>query len=235
MFKERITGVDYFAVNTDAQHLSRSDVPNKMAIGQSITRGLGVGGNPEIGRQAAEESREELEQLVQGTDMVFLAAGMGGGTGTGAIPVVAQLATESGANTIAVVSKPFGFEVSTRRKNAEEGITKLGDHEDTLITIPNDRLLQLESGSDQAKSWDDALKLADTVLQQGIQAVAEVVTIPGEINVDFADVRTIMHDAGPAWLAIGRGKGETRAVDAAKQATRSPLLDIAIELSLIHI
>ena len=229
MFKEKVIGVEYYAINTDSQHLSRTDVPNKMAIGQAITRGLGVGGNPELGRQAAEESREEIDQLVQGADMIFLAAGMGGGTGTGALPIIAQQAKESGALTIAVVSKPFAFEVATRRKNAEDGLTRLGDHVDTLITIPNDRLLQLEGDHEQSKSWDDALRLADSVLQQGIQAVAEVVTVPGEINVDFADMRTIMHNAGPAWLAIGKGKGETRAVDAAKQATRSPLLDIAIE------
>jgi cell division protein FtsZ len=231
MYREKTTGVDYTAVNTDAQHLARLDIPNKIAIGQAITRGLGVGGNPDVGRQAAEESREQIEQLVHGADMVFLAAGMGGGTGTGAIPAIAQIAKESGALTIAVVSKPFSFEVATRRKNAEEGLVRLKDHVDTVITIPNDRLLQLDAGYGQepAKSWDDALRLADTVLQQGIQAVAEVVTVPGEINVDFADVQTIMRNAGPAWLAIGKGKGETRAVDAAKQATRSPLLDIAIE------
>ena len=231
MFREKTNGVEYYAVNTDAQHLNRCDIPNKLAIGQAITRGLGVGGNPDIGRQAAEESREQIEQLVQGADMVFLAAGMGGGTGTGAIPTIAQLAKESGSLTIAVVSKPFSFEVATRRKNAEDGLVRLKDHVDTLITIPNDRLLQLDNGygQEQAKSWDDALRLADSVLQQGIQAVAEVVTVPGEINVDFADMQAIMHNAGPAWLAIGKGKGETRAVDAAKQATRSPLLDIAIE------
>jgi len=229
MFNEKLAGVEYFAVNTDAQHLARVDVPNKIAIGQSLTRGLGVGGNPDIGRQAAEESREELEQAIAGSDMVFLAAGMGGGTGTGAVPVAAQIAQEAGALTIAVVSKPFSFEVAARRKNAEEGLARLKDNVDTVITIPNDRLLQLEEGRDAAKSWDDALRLADSVLQQGIQAVAEVVTIPGEINVDFADVRAIMHNAGPAWLAIGKGKGENRAIDAAKQATKSPLLDIAIE------
>ena len=230
MFNEKVGGVEYFAVNTDAQHLGRVDVPNKLAIGQSLTRGLGVGGNPDIGRQAAEESRETLEQLFQGADMVFLASGMGGGTGTGAIPVIAQIAKESGALTIAVVSKPFSFEVATRRKNAEEGLAKLKDHVDTLITIPNDRLLDLDNQHDEGVvSWDDALRLADSVLQQGIRAVAEVVTVPGEINVDFADVRTIMLNAGPAWLAIGSGKGENRALDAAKMATKSPLLDIAIE------
>jgi len=229
MFKEKISGVEYYVVNTDAQHLTRCDVPNKLAVGQKVTRGLGVGGNPEIGRQAAEESREQLEQMMQGADMVFLAAGMGGGTGTGSIPLIAQIAKEAGALTIAVVSKPFGFEVATRRKNADDGIGRLVEHVDTLITIPNDRLLETQHHNEQTKSWDDALRLADSVLQQGIQAVAEVVMIPGEINVDFADVRTIMHNAGPAWLAIGKGKGENRAVDAAKEATRSPLLDIAID------
>ena len=229
MFKEKIQGVEYYSVNTDAQHLSRCEVPHRLAIGQALTRGLGVGGNPELGRQAAEESRDELVEMLQGGDMVFLAVGMGGGTGTGAAPLMAQVAKESGALTIAVVSKPFSFEVATRRKNAEDGITRLKDHVDTLITIPNDRLLQLDTQHEQPKSWDDALRLADSVLQQGIQAIAEVVTVPGEINVDFADVKTIMHNAGPAWLAIGKGKGENRAIDAAKQATRSPLLDIAIE------
>ncbi len=229
MFKEKISGVEYYVINTDAQHLTRCDVPNKLAIGQKVTRGLGVGGNPEIGRQAAEESRDQLEQMMQGADMVFLAAGMGGGTGTGSIPLIAQIAKEAGALTIAIVSKPFGFEVATRRKNADDGIGRLVEHVDTLITIPNDRLLETQHHNEQTKTWDDALRLADSVLQQGIQAVAEVVMVPGEINVDFADVRTIMHNAGPAWLAIGKGKGENRAVDAAKEATRSPLLDIAID------
>ncbi len=229
MCSDKVAGVDYFAVNTDAQHLTRLDVPNKLAIGQNLTRGLGTGGNPDIGRQAAEESRERLENLCMGADMVFLAAGMGGGTGTGAVPVIAQIAKESGALTIAVVSKPFGFEVATRRKNAEEGITRLKDHVDTVITIPNDRLLDLEQHREQTVSWDDALRLADSVLHQGIRAVAEVVMVPGEINVDFADVKTVMQNAGPAWLAIGSGKGENRALDAARQATKSPLLDIAIE------
>ena len=229
MFKEKISGVEYYVVNTDAQHLTRCDVPNKLAVGQKVTRGLGVGGNPELGKQAAEESREQLEQMMQGADMVFLAAGMGGGTGTGSIPLIAQIAKEAGALTIAVVSKPFGFEVATRRKNADDGIARLVEHVDTLITIPNDRLLETQHHNEQTKSWDDALRLADSVLQQAIQAVAEVVMVPGEINVDFADVRTIMRNAGPAWLAIGKGKGENRAIDAAKEATKSPLLDIAID------
>ena len=230
MFSDRVAGVEYFAINTDAQHLAMLDVPNKLAIGQSLTRGLGAGGNPDIGRQAAEESRAELEQVCQGADMVFLACGMGGGTGTGAIPVVAQIAKESGALTVAVVSRPFSFEVRTRRKNADEGLLRLQDHVDTVITIPNDRLLDMErQRENQAVSWDDALRLADSVLQHGIQAIAEVVMVTGEINVDFADVRSIMINAGPAWLAIGSGSGENRALDAARMATRSPLLDIAIE------
>ena len=230
MFSDRVSGVEYFAINTDAQHLALLDVPNKLAIGQSLTRGLGAGGNPDIGRQAAEESRDKLEQLTHGADMVFLACGMGGGTGTGALPVVAQIAKESGALTVAVVSRPFSFEVRTRRKNADEGLLRLQDHVDTVITIPNDKLLDMErQRENQTVSWDDALRLADSVLQQGIQAIAEVVMVTGEINVDFADVRAIMLNAGPAWLAIGTGTGENRALDAARKATKSPLLDIAIE------
>ena len=229
MFKEKLSLVDYYGVNTDAQHLSRCDVGHRLTIGQNLTRGLGVGANPDLGRQAAEESREELEAAVSGADMVFLAVGMGGGTGTGAAPIVAQLGKEAGALTVAVVSRPFSFEASVRRKNAEEGIARLRDHVDTLIVIPNDCLLHMDRHKEQTCSWEDALKLADSVLHQGIQAIAEVVTIPGEINVDFADVKTILSNAGQSWLAIGKGKGETRAKDAAKQATKSPLLDIAIE------
>jgi cell division protein FtsZ len=154
---------------------------------------------------------------------------MGGGTGTGASPVVAQIAKESGALTVAVVSKPFSFEANNRRKNAEEGIARLRDHVDTVIVIPNDRLLTMNTQGEQTFTWEDALKMADSVLQQAIQAIAEVVTVPGEINVDFADVKTILSNAGPAWLAIGKGKGENRAVEAAKMATKSPLLDIAMD------
>lgn len=230
MYSEKVPGVEYFAINTDAQHLSLLDVPNKIAIGQSLTRGLGAGGNPDIGRQAAEESRGVIEEITQGADMVFLASGMGGGTGTGAIPVVAQVSKESGALTVAVVSRPFTFEVQTRQKNATDGLMRLQDHVDTVITIPNDKLLEMERAREnQSVSWEDALRMADSVLQQGIQAIAEVVMVTGEINVDFADVRTIMHNAGPAWLAIGNGKGENRAHDAARMATKSPLLDLDIE------
>jgi cell division protein FtsZ len=229
MYKEKLPVVEYYALNTDAQHLFRCDVAHRIALGQNLTRGLGAGAQPELGRQAAEESRGEIQAACEGADMVFLAIGMGGGTGTGAAPVIAQIAKESGALTIAVVSRPFSFEAAARRKNAEEGIARLKDHVDTLITIPNDRLLELNHQRDQTFTWEDALKIADSVLQQGIQAIAEVITVPGEINVDFADVRTILSNAGPAWLAIGRGKGENRASDAARMATKSPLLDITMD------
>ena len=229
MYKDKLPVVEYYALNTDAQHLFRCDVSHRIALGQNLTCGLGSGAQPELGRQAAEESRPEIEKAVEGADMVFVAVGMGGGTGTGAAPVVCQIAKESGALTVAVVSRPFSFEAAARRKNADEGIDRLKDHADTVIVIPNDRLLELNHEKDQTFTWEDALKMADSVLHQGVQAIAEVVTVPGEINVDFADVKTILSNAGPAWLAIGRGKGEKRAVEAAKMATRSPLLDIAMD------
>ena len=229
MYKDKLPVVEYYALNTDAQHLFRCDVSHRIAMGQSLTRGLGSGAQPELGRQAAEESRGEIEKAVDGADMVFVAVGMGGGTGTGAAPVVCQIARESGALTVAVVSRPFSFEAAARRKNADEGIERLKDHADTVIVIPNDRLLELNHERDQTFTWEDALKMADSVLHQGVQAIAEVVTVPGEINVDFADVKTILSNAGPAWLAIGKGKGEKRAIEAAKMATRSPLLDIAMD------
>ena len=229
MYKEKLPVVEYYAINTDSQHLFRCDVAHRIAIGQNLTRGLGAGASPDLGRQAAEESRLDIEKAVEDADMVFLAVGMGGGTGTGASPVIAQIAKEAGALTIAVVSRPFSFEANARRKNAEEGIARLKDHVDTLVVIPNDRLLSMNTHGEQTFTWEDALKTADSVLQQGIQAIAEVVTVPGEINVDFADVKTILSNAGQAWLAIGRGKGENRAVDAAKMATKSPLLDIAMD------
>ena len=229
MYKDKLPVVEYYALNTDAQHLFRCDVGHRIALGQNLTRGLGSGALPDLGRQAAEESRSEIQQAVEGADMVFLAVGMGGGTGTGAAPVIAQVAKESGALTVAVVSRPFSFEASMRRKNADDGIGKLKDYVDTLITIPNDRLLELNRDNESTFTWEEALKMADSVLHQGIQAIAEVVTVPGEINVDFADVKTILNNAGPAWLAIGRGKGENRAIEAARQATKSPLLDIAME------
>ncbi len=228
MYKEKVAGVDYVAINTDVQHLSRCEVPNRLAVGQKVSRGLGVGGDPEKGRAAAEESKEQLIDLLKDADMVFITCGMGGGTGTGAAPIIAQTAREGGALTVAVVTKPFSFEVAQRRKNADEGLIHLQENVDTLIVIPNDRLLQMGRHRDNY-TWDDAMRLADSVLVQGVQAIAEVITVPGEINVDFADIKTIMGNAGPAWMAIGRGRGENRAVDAAHQATKSPLLDIAIE------
>ena len=229
MYKDKLPVVEYWSINTDAQHLFRCDVPNRIAIGSNLTRGLGAGANPDLGRQAAEESRNEIAHAMEGADLVFVAVGMGGGTGTGASPVVAQIAKESGALTVGVVSRPFQFEANTRRKNAEEGIAKLKDHVDTLIVIPNDRLLHMQDTENEDYTWEDALKIADSVLQQGIQAIAEVITVPGEINVDFADVRTILSNAGAAWLAIGKGRGENRATDAARMATKSPLLDITMD------
>lgn len=229
MYKDKLPVVEYYALNTDAQHLARCDVHYRIPLGRNLTRGLGAGAQPELGRQAAEESRGEIEQAVSGADMAFLAVGMGGGTGTGAAPVVAQIAKESGALTIAVVSRPFGFEAQMRRKNAEDGLERLRDHVDTMIVIPNDRLLALNEEQSDSYSWEDALKLADSVLHQGISAIAEVVTVPGEINVDFADVKTILTGAGQAWLSIGRGRGEGRAREAARQCTSSPLLDISLE------
>ncbi len=229
MYKEKLPVVEYYALNTDAQHLARCDVHYRIALGRNLTRGLGAGAQPELGRQAAEESRSEIEQAVRGADMVFIAVGMGGGTGTGAAPIVAQIAKETGALTIAVVSRPFGFEAQMRRRNAEDGLERLKDQVDTMIVIPNDRLLALNEEQSDSYSWEDALKLADSVLHQGISAIAEVVTVPGEINVDFADVKTILTGAGQAWLSIGRGRGEGRAREAARQCTSSPLLDISLE------
>ena len=229
MYKDKLPVVEYYALNTDAQHLARCDVHYRIALGRNLTRGLGAGAQPELGRQAAEESRSEIQQAMQGADMVFVAVGMGGGTGTGAAPLVAQVAKECGALTIAVVSRPFGFEAQTRRRNAEEGLEKLRDQVDTMIVIPNDRLLSLNEEQSDSYSWEDALKLADSVLHQGISAIAEVVTVPGEINVDFADVKTILNGAGQAWLSIGRGRGPERAKDAARQCTDSPMLDMSLE------
>ncbi len=226
MFRNRISGVEYIALNTDAQSLARSEVPTKMRIGEKLTRGLGVGGDPERGRMAAEESKEELTNLVQDADMVFIAAGMGGGTGTGAAPVLAELAKEAGALTIGVVTRPFRFEGVPRRKSAEDGVRHMREKVDSLIVIPNDRLLEL---ADEALSLDGAFKMADDILRQGVQAIAELAVNPGEINLDFADIRTIMTSAGPAWMAIGSGKGQGRAVEAARAAINSPLLDVRID------
>ncbi len=226
MYKDKIEGVDYFCVNTDAQALAKMEVPTRVRIGDQISKGMGVGGDPEIGRQAAEESREELEELVRDTDMVFVAAGMGGGTGTGAAPVIADIAKQSGALTVGIVTKPFSFEGMKRSRNAEEGIRKLREKVDTLIAIPNDRLFSVCSRDVTA---DSAFRVADEILKQGIQSIAELITNPGVINLDFADVKAIMTGAGPAWMAIGQGSGDNRAMEAAQQAIASPLLDASID------
>ena len=225
MVREEIQGVEFIAMNTDAQALAITEAPTRIQLGEKLTRGLGVGGDHTLGQRAAEESSDELRELVSGADMVFITSGMGGGTGTGAAPVIAEIAKQSGALTIAVVTKPFSFEGVHRTQVADEGITRLLGKVDTLIIIPNDRLLGL---CDQKTGVDSAFKLADDVLRHGVQAIAEVITTPGMINLDFADVKSIMKDAGPAWMSIGTGTGQNRAIDAAKQALASPLLDVSI-------
>jgi cell division protein FtsZ len=226
MVREGVRGVEFIAMNTDAQHLEVTEAATRIHLGERITRGLGAGGDHLIGLKAAEESRDEIKQAINGADMVFVTAGMGGGTGTGSIPMVAQLAKQSGALTIAVVTKPFEFEGTHRSQVAEEGILNLVDKVDTLIIIPNERLFEL---CDQKTGVDGAFQMADEVLFHGVQAIAEVVTVPGLVNLDFADVRTVMKDAGPAWMSVGRGSGQNRAVEAAKEALASPLLDVSIE------
>ncbi|MBI4283481.1 MAG: cell division protein FtsZ [Chloroflexi bacterium] len=226
MVREQIRGVEFVAMNTDGQALTIAEAAIRIQLGERITRGLGAGGDHLIGQKAAEESRDEIKEAVFGADMVFVTAGMGGGTGTGSIPMVAQVAKQSGALTIAVVTKPFGFEGTHRNQVAEKGIIDLSSKVDTLIIIPNDRLLDL---CDQKTGVDAAFKKADEVLFHGVQAIAEVVTVPGLINLDFADVRTVMKDAGPAWMSIGYGSGQNRARDAAKNALSSPLLDVSVD------
>ena len=226
MIDEGIQGVDFITVNTDAQALMLAKAKSRLRLGDKLTRGLGAGGDPEIGRKAAEESADELYNALKGSDMVFVTAGMGGGTGTGAAPVVAQVAKESGALTIGVVTRPFTFEGMRRMQSAEQGIGKLKEHSDTLIVIPNDRLLQI---ADKRASLQDAFRLADDVLHQGIQGISELITIPGLINLDFADVRAIMSEGGAALMAVGKGSGDERAKKAAEDAISSKLLDITID------
>jgi cell division protein FtsZ len=225
MIVEQIPGVQFVAVNTDAQALALSPAEIKIRIGDKITKGLGVGGDPARGLRAAEESRDELFEAVRGAEMVFVTAGMGGGTGTGASPIVAEVAKEAGALTIGVVTKPFEFEGRKRAQQAEEGIQRLQEEVDTLIVIPNDRLLE---ACDESATVEDAFRTADDILLQGIQGISEIITLPGEINLDFADVRKIMAESGPALMAIGRGSGSDRAAEAARMAISSPLLDISI-------
>jgi len=226
MVREQIRGVEFIAGNTDAQALEITEAAHRILLGERLTRGLGAGGDHSVGRKAAEESRDEIKQLVTGADMVFITAGMGGGTGTGSAPFVAEVVKSTGALTIAVVTKPFAFEGARRTRVAEEGIANLINYVDTLIIIPNDKLLDL---CDKKMSIDNAFRSADEVLHHGVQAIAEVITVPGLINLDFADVRTVMKDAGPAWMSVGRGSGPNRAVDAAKRALASPLLDVSVQ------
>jgi cell division protein FtsZ len=226
MIEEGLAGIEFAAINTDAQALLLSNAPKRVRIGDKLTRGLGAGGNPEVGQRAAEESAEELYEVLKGADMIFLAAGIGGGTGTGAAPVIAQIAKEVGALVIGVVTRPFTFEGAKRAQSAENGIGNLKEHVDTLIVIPNDRLLQIV---DKRASLQDAFRTADDVLRQGIQGISELITVPGLINLDFADVRAIMSEGGAALMAVGRANGEDRARVAAEQAISSQLLDITID------
>ena len=226
MVRAGLAGVDFFSVNSDVQALRSAATDNTVHIGGSQTRGLGAGANPTLGREAAEESREDLALILEGADLVFLTAGMGGGTGTGAAPVIAQIARDSGALTIAVVTKPFAFEGKKRMQIAENGIVELEAKVDTLITIPNERILQV---IEKKTPLNEAFAYADDVLRQGIQGISDLITQPGLINLDFADVKTIMTDAGSAMMGIGEGSGEHRAADAAQKAIASPLLETTIE------
>ncbi len=226
MMKSKIRGVDFLAVNTDAQALHHSLAPHKLHIGKTTTRGLGAGMDPDLGRKAAEENQNELRDALKGSDMVFLTCGLGGGTGTGAAPLLADVARDVGALTVAVVTKPFSFEGAQRRAIAEKGHTELAGKVDTIITIPNDRLLSIV---DKKTTLLDAFAVVNEVLRQGVSGISEIITVPGLINVDFADVKAIMRDAGSALMGIGEGKGENRAIDAAKMAVTSPLLEVSID------
>ena len=225
MIRAEMMGVEFIAVNTDAQALLQSDAPHKIRIGDKITRGLGAGGDPGIGQRAAEEDSEKIAEALKDSDMVFITAGMGGGTGSGAAPVIAEIGRDLGALTIGVVTKPFSFEGARRRLNAEKSSELLRDKVDTLITIPNDRLKDVVQ---KETSIVDAFRVVDDVLRQGVQGISDLITVPGLINLDFADVRAIMKDAGSALMGIGRASGPTRAADAARMATSSPLLEISI-------
>lgn len=227
MIEEGIRGVEFVAINTDAQALAISDADIKVHIGTDLTRGLGAGANPEVGRKAADESRDDIAEALAGADMVFITCGEGGGTGTGAAPIVADIAmNEVGALTVAVVTKPFTFEGRKRKKSAEEGIKTLSDCVDTMIVIPNDKLLDI---ADKKTTMLEAFAIADGVLSQGTQGITDLITVPGIINLDFADVKTIMKQAGTAMMGIGTSSGDTRAVDAAQQAISSPLLESSID------
>ena len=226
MIDEGIMGVEFVCVNTDKQHLSNCKACNCIQIGEKLTKGLGAGADPEVGKAAAEENREELTELVKGADMVFVTCGMGGGTGTGAAPVIAGIAKEMGILTVGIVTKPFRFEARSRMNNATSGIDELKKNVDTLIVIPNDKLLEIV---DRRTSMPDALKKADEVLQQGVQGITDLINVPGLINLDFADVQTVMKDKGIAHIGIGTGSGDDKCVEAVKEAISSPLLETTIE------
>ncbi|MGL5650358.1 MAG: cell division protein FtsZ [Paraclostridium sp.] len=226
MVEAQLKGVEFIAVNTDKQALYTSKAEHKIQVGEKLTRGLGAGANPEVGKKSAEESKDEILKVLEGADMVFVTAGMGGGTGTGAAPVVAQLAKEMGILTVGVVTKPFAFEGKVRMKNAEQGIKELKTKVDTLITIPNDRLLQIVQKN---TSMLEAFSIADDVLKQGIESISDLIAAPGLINLDFADVQSIMKEKGLAHMGMGRAQGENRAIEAARQAIQSPLLETSIK------
>ena len=226
MISAGLRGVEFIAINTDAQALAMSNADKKIHIGSKITKGLGAGGDPEVGRQAADESKEDLTEALEGADMVFVTAGMGGGTGTGGAPIVAQAARDLGALTIGVVTKPFTFEGRRRGQAADDGVRTLKQKVNTLITIPNDRLLQI---IDRTATVIEAFRTADDVLRQGVQGIADLITVPGLINLDFADVRTVMHEAGAALIGIGVASGEDRAMRAAQAAISSPLLETSMQ------
>jgi|TARA_B100000085_G_scaffold28828_1_gene23841 cell division protein FtsZ len=223
MINSDLEGVSFRVLNTDAQALLQSSAERRVQLGQNLTRGLGAGGNPSIGQKAAEESRDELQQALEGSDLVFIAAGMGGGTGTGAAPVVAEVAKQSGALTVGIVTKPFSFEGKRRMRQAEEGIARLAENVDTLIVIPNDRLKDVIAGA----PLQEAFRNADDVLRMGVKGISDIITCPGLVNVDFADVRSVMTEAGTALLGIGIGSGRSRALEAAQAAMNSPLLEAA--------
>ncbi|MBL8087567.1 MAG: cell division protein FtsZ [Chthonomonas sp.] len=225
MIAADIQGVEFIAMNTDVQVLDSSAAPKKVQLGENLTRGLGAGGNPEVGKSAAEESKAEIRKVLEGADMVFITAGMGGGTGTGAAPVVADLAREVGALAVAVVTRPFAFEGPRRSRLAEQGISSLVGRVDTMITIPNDKLMSVV---EKRTTLTDAFRVADDILRQGVQGISDIITIPGQINVDFADVKAVMSSAGPALMGIGYGVGEYRAIQAAQSAVSSPLLEQTI-------
>ncbi|HSV72151.1 MAG TPA: cell division protein FtsZ [Chthonomonadales bacterium] len=229
MIEAGLNGVDFVAMNTDRHVLNLSLAPSKLPLGENLTRGLGAGGNPETGRSAAEESKSEIKKVIDGADMVFITAGMGGGTGTGAAPVIAEIAREGGALTVAVVTKPFTFEGPRRMRVAEEGVDSLKTKVDTVIIVPNDKLIAI---GDKKMTLVDAFRVADDILRQGVQGISDIITIPGQINVDFADVKAIMSNAGSALMGIGASSGDHRAVEAAQAAISSPLLETSIDGAL---